>query len=322
MHPRADDYTARPMEVPMFVVRALVCALVLCASGCVSWPHDPVERALYIDLTKAVQLSNDTGWVIDRVQLENNSEAAMRSVCQVGPERRQALETWLDQRIRTLGGSAELVYKQHGKDLGAAGDILEVERVRALLKFASERATEDCPFWLEPKSDFRGVQSDAERFVLLADTLGYGSLILERDNAALGGGGGGRLFAGYGIDPSWMLAIGAEVGGSGAFVKNEMGKRGIDTTFNAGIPLLLRFTRYSRLFDLEVAPIVRFNPDTDILPPGVRTSVAVGFSTMRSAAFMPYALLWLAYEYHPADNRGPEDHSIHIGTRVGVDWDP
>ncbi len=315
------------MEVPKLVpsVRALLCAVagvVSLASGCATFPHDPVERALYIDLTKSVQLSNDTGWVIDRVQLENNSEAAMRSVCQVEPERRRTLEAWLDQRIQTLGGSAKRVYEQHGKDLGAVGDILELERVRALLKFANERADADCPFWLEPTPGFRGVQSDAERLVILADTLGYGSLILERDNAALGGGGGGRLFVGYGLDATWTLAIGGEVGGSGAFVKNEMGKRGIDTTFNAALPVLLRLTRYSRMFDLEVAPIVRFDPDTDILPPGVRTSVAVGFSTTRSAAFMPYALLWLAYEYHPADNRGPEDHSVHIGTRVGVDWDP
>jgi hypothetical protein len=166
------------------------------------------------------------------------------------------------------------------------------------------------------------VQSDAERVVVLADTLGYGSLVLESKNSALGGGGGGRLLVGYGFGPEWMLAIGGEVGGSGNFVRNEMGSRSIETTFSAAIPVLLRYARYSRLIDFEVAPAVRFDPDTDILPPGVRTSVAVGFSTMRAATFMPYALLWVAYEYHPADNRSPEDHGFHIGTRVGVDWDP
>jgi hypothetical protein len=292
------------------------------ASGCVTWPHDPVERALYIDLTKTVELSNDTGWVVDRVQLENNAEGAMRSVCQVEPAQRRALEGWLDARIQKLGGSAELVYEKHGKDLGAASSILELERVRSLLRFADARAVEDCPFWLTPKPDFRGVQSDADRVVILAETLGYGSLVLERDNAALGGGGGGRVLVGTGFGPAWTLAIGGEVGGSGAFVRNAMGTRSIETTFSAALPILLRWSRYSRLFDFEVAPAVRFDPDTDILPPGVRTSVAVGFSTMRAAAFMPYALLWLAYEYHPADNRGPADHSLHIGTRVGVDWDP
>jgi hypothetical protein len=314
------------MEVPMQHFRAISFALAGCviwsASGCATWPHDPAERALYIDLTKAVQLSNDTGWVVDRVQVETNAEAAMRSACQVEPERRRGLATWIDRWIQALGGSAELVYRKHGRDLAAASDILELERVRALLLFAESHAENDCPFWLEPKPDFRGVQSDEARVVVLADTLGYGSLVLERHNTALGGGGGGRLFVGYGFGPQWMLAIGGEVGGSGNFVRNEMGSRSIETTFSAAIPVLLRYAHYSRLIDFEVAPAVRFDPDTDILPPGVRTSVAVGFSTMRAAAFMPYALLWLAYEYHPADDRSPEDHSFHIGTRVGVDWDP
>jgi hypothetical protein len=314
------------MEVPMQHLRAFWFALAGCslwfASGCATWPQNPVERALYIDLTKAVQLSNDTGWVVDRVQIENNAEAAMRSACQVEPERRRTLAAWIDQRIRARGGSAELVYRKHGKDLGAASEILELERVRALLQFAEAQAEADCPFWLDANPDFRGVQSDDARIVLLADTLGYGSLVLERHNSALGGGGGGRLLVGYGLSPEWMLALGGEVGGSGNFVRNEMGSRSIETTFSAAIPVLLRYARYSRLIDLEVAPAVRFDPDTDILPPGVRTSVAVGFSTMRAATFMPYAMLWLAYEYHPADDRGPEDHSFHIGTRVGVDWDP
>jgi hypothetical protein len=246
----------------------------------------------------------------------------MRSVCQVPPERRRALERWLDGRIAALGGSAELVYKSHGHDLSAASRILELERVRALLRFADGHATQDCPFWLEPDPEFRGVQSDADRLVVFAETLGYGSLFIERNDAAIGGGGGGRLLFGSGFGTAWTLAVGGEIGGSGAFRRNDKGTRDIETTFSAAVPVLLRYARYSRLFDVEVAPVVRINPDTDVFPPGVRTSVAVGFSTMRSAAFMPYALLWLAYEYHPADNQGPSDHSLHIGTRVGVDWDP
>lgn len=291
-------------------------------SACATWPNDPVERALYIDLTKAVELSNDTGWVIDRVQLEANAEGAMRSVCQVAPEQRRALSAWLDARIANKGGSAEQVYRTHNRDLGAASSVLELERVRALLQYADARAAQDCPFWLEPTPEFRGVQSDSDRVVVLAETLGYGSLVFERSAAALGGGGGGRVLVGSGFGTQWTLAAGGEIGGSGAFIENEMGKRSIETTFSAALPVLLRLSRYSRLFDFEVAPTLRFDPDTDILPPGVRTSAAVGFSTMRSAAFMPYASLWLAYEFHPADNRGPADHSLHVGTRVGVDWDP
>jgi hypothetical protein len=43
---------------------------------------------------------------------------------------------------------------------------------------------------------------------------------------------------------------------------------------------------------------------------------------MRSSAFMPYLVLWLGYEVHPARSGRPPTHSARIGTRVGVDWDP
>jgi hypothetical protein len=130
------------------------------------------------------------------------------------------------------------------------------------------------------------------------------------------------LLIGHGIGPQLTLAFGAEVGGSGAFVANDRGSRNIETTFGAAVPVLLRISRLSRVYDFEVAPTVRFDPGVKVLPPGVRGAFALGFSTMRSSAFMPYALLWVAYEYHPSDSKGPADHSIHAGTRVGVDWDP
>jgi hypothetical protein len=300
----------------------LALALVIACSGCATWPADRAERALYSDLAKAVELSNDTGWVVDRVELDNNAEDALRSVCQVEPAKRASLDRWLEGQLALAGGPAADIYRRHGRDLGAAKDALEIERVRALLRYASEHAAADCPVWLEPDRDFLGVQGDEGRLVVFADTLGYGSIVLEGSDAALGGGGGGRLLFGSGLGPQLTLAVGGEIGGSGAFVENDRGSRTIETTFSAAVPVLLRISRLSRIFDFEVAPTVRFDPGVDVFPPGVRGSFALGFSTMRSSAFMPYALLWLAYEYHPSDDRGPADHSLHAGTRVGVDWDP
>src|SRR5262245_59257994 len=134
------------MAVRVRTVFGRASILCLLLSACATWPHDPVERALYIDLTKAVELSNDTGWVVDRVQLEAKREGAMRSVCQVSPEQRRALSAWLDARIAKEGGSAELVYRKHNRDLDAASGVLELERVRALLQYADARAAQDCPF--------------------------------------------------------------------------------------------------------------------------------------------------------------------------------
>jgi hypothetical protein len=76
------------------------------------------------------------------------------------------------------------------------------------------------------------------------------------------------------------------------------------------------------VFDLEVAPAVRIDPGEDILPIGARAAFGVGLTTMRNASFMPYGVLWLGYEVHPASGSDPADHSLRVGTRVGVDVDP
>lgn len=296
----------------------------MCAAcvGCATLPKQPAERALYIDLRKAVELSESTGWVVDRVQLERNAEDAMRSACQVDPALRDDLDAWLSGQIALHGGPAERLYKEHGNDLDAADTVLSLERTRSLLRYADSHAADDCPFWLEPASTFDGVQGDANRFVLLAETIGFGSLAIQKDQAALGGGGGGRLLFAHGIGPQLTFAFGGEVGGVGAFTANEKGGRSLETTFTAAVPLLLRITRFSRVLDFELTPIVRLNPGWDVFPPGVRASTGIGLLTMRASAFMPYVVLWLGYEYHPKTASTAEDHALHIGTRVGVDWDP
>jgi hypothetical protein len=290
--------------------------------GCATLPEEPVARALYVDLRKAEELSSDTGWVVDRIQLESNAEDVLRSACQVDAVQRDQLDAWISGQIALHGGSAEEAYRKHGKDLGAASTLLTLERTRALLRYAQAHAGADCPFWIEPDPEFAGVQGDADRFVVLAETIGYGSAVLESDEAAIGGGGGGRLLFAHGLGPEVTLALGGEVGGSGAFVENDSGGRSIDTTFSAAIPVLVRLTRFSRVLDFELAPVFRFNPDEDALPPGGRAAMGVGLTTLRASAFMPYAVLWLGYEFHPENDTGPADHSIHAGTRVGVDWDP
>jgi hypothetical protein len=220
------------------------------------------------------------------------------------------------------GGSAAELYREHDRDMGAASEALALERTRALLRYAQAHAAEDCPFWLEPDPEFRGVQVDDGRFVVLAETMGFGSVLVERGEAGLGGGGGGRLMLARGFGPRLTLGLGGELGGTGAFVEDEEGARGIETTFTAGVPLLLRLTSYSRIFDFDVAARFRVDPGEALPPPGVRASFGAGISTMRASAFMPYGVLWLGYEYHPPFRDDPADHSIHVGTRVGVDWGP
>jgi hypothetical protein len=292
------------------------------ASACAALPHEAVTRGLYVDLRKAVELSADTGWVVDRVQLDGNADSAMQSLCQVAPASRQQLEAWLGARIAAQGGSAEQVYERHGRDMNAISELLALERTRMLLRYAQARADEDCPFWLRPDRAFKGVQGDADRLILLAETRGFGAVVLQDGEGAIGGGGAGRLLVGHGVNPQLTLAIGGEVGGTGAFVAQPNGSRNLETRFTAALPLLLRISRFSRLIDFEAAPVVRLVGDGDSLTPGARFSIGFGISAMRSSVFMPYGLVWLGYEHHLASDGSSSDDAVQIGTRVGVDWDP
>lgn len=290
--------------------------------ACATLPSDPVERALYVDLRKGTELGEDAGWVVDRLEIDSQMESAMRSICQVERETRLRLETWLDGQVALAGGPAEQQYRTT-RDLSAATAALQLEHVRAVLRYGNEGAAEDCPFWLEPDPEFSGTQGDADRIVLLAESGGFGAVVFEGSEAAIGGGGYGRLLVGHGFGPSATLALGAEVGGTGAFVESDSGSaRSLETKFTAALPVLLRLSRFSRVLDFEVAPVFRIAESEDPIPPGVATSVGLGLTTMRASVWMPYVVLWTGYAYHPPRDGGVSDHSIRIGTRVGIDVDP
>jgi hypothetical protein len=274
-------------------------------------------------LRKAVELSEDTGgWVVDRIEIESQAGPALRSVCRVDPVVRAQLESWLDGRIALEGGSAKELYQRNGGDLDAAEDALSYERVRALLRYAERHAAEDCPFYIEPEPDFSGIEGDADRFVLWLESVGGGAVVFEGGKVALGGGGGGRVFGVWGFGSRLALGIGGEVSGNGAFVESKTGGRTIETTFTAATPIVLRISDFARVLDFEVAPVVRVATPAGELPPGVRVATSLGLTGSRGTAFMPYVLLWIGYEVHPAHGKDPMDQSVRVGTRVGVDLDP
>lgn len=292
-------------------------------AGCSALPPPGPRRALYVDLRKAVELSEDTGgWVADRVELESQASPALRSLCRVEPVERARLSRWLDGQLALEGGSARELYERSGGDLDAAEDALSYERVRALLRYAERHAEEDCPFYLHPEPDFEGVEGDADRFVLWLESVGGGAVVLEDGEAAVGGGGGGRVLVAHGIGSRLTLAVGGELSGNGAFVENNNGARTIETTFMAAAPIILRVTDIARVYDFELSPVMRLATDQDELPPGVRVASGLGLVGSRGSTFMPYVLLWIGYELHPAHGSDPVDHSFHVGTRVGVDLDP
>jgi hypothetical protein len=290
--------------------------LLLCLSGCATLPHDAAQRALYIDLRTAVDSTETEGWNVDWVRLQSIADPALRSTCQVAPSARDGLEQWLNQQIARAGGSAEQIYHAHGNHMsGAAEEALSLERTRLLLQFAKAHATQDCPFYLAPHADFVGVQGDAGRWLLLAETNAFATFVIDTQVPAIGGGG--RLLLGHGIGSRYTLAAGGELAAAGTLLPTSKGS--IDGIASVAVPVMLRLAQFSTLYDVELAPVMRFQHGSKAFPPGARIELSAGFSSLRSKAFMSYFMFYGGYEFHPRVSGMPADHTVQLGTRIAVD---
>ncbi|MCC7540927.1 MAG: hypothetical protein IT379_32210 [Deltaproteobacteria bacterium] len=301
---------------------ALVAGLLL-VCGCGATPRDRVERALYLDLERVVAAREQSEWTIDRLDVESVAATAMRSTCQTSAAHRERLERWLDARILAEGGPAREAWLRAGRDEDAIEDLLRLERIRAVLRYAHDHADADCPFWLEPDEDFRGLHQNTERLVVLLESAGGAQMVVRSGEAAFGGTGGGRVMPGWGLSSTLTLATGLEIAGAGAFPRNDDGTRSLEASISAAIPVLLRYSRSTQMLDVEVAFTTR-SPLDDILDlrPGFRLLAGFGFSTLHIGAFTPGAVLFVGYEMLPAFQGEPTAHVIRAGTRFGLTWDP
>ena len=295
-------------------VWALLCA------GCASLPPRASERALYADLRKIVEVNEDSGWISDNSRLELNLEPALRSVCQTDAGARAELIQWLRLEVTRNGGPAREAYLANGHDLRAVEEALSLERTLALLRLAEQRARAECPFWLAPRRDFAGEQSDLARWVLLGETQAFGTVTLPGPVPALGGGA--RVLLGRGVSSRLTLALGVDAAASGTFIPSSGSASGVDAYVALATPVLLRMTRFSRLFDVELAPVVRFSRGHAPWPPGARLELGYGFASVRTSQFMSYYMLYAGYEVHGIGDAVALDHTIQLGTKLSVDWTP
>ncbi len=303
------------------LLRVLLLAplLVSCAA---TLPPDPVERALYVDTLTLIRSQARSEWTVDRLALDNIGPGLAWSACQVAPEKRESLLSWVEGEIANetarLGGDAETVWRKNGKDLGEVDDLIELNRVRQALVGLNERAASECPFWLEADPGFIGMQGDANRFVMFIESRGQLALNLREDSARFSGGGGGRILFGGGLSDRVTLMAGVEVGGGGRF--GDDGE--LSGVLYGALPILLRLPDAGSAIDLELAAVT-FLEGSRGWPPGIRAAIAYGFVTPRvGGAFSPHAMLWLGYEFHPQRGSDEPFHVIGFGTRIGVDIDP
>ena len=329
----------RPNRGPYRGVAALL-ALVSClVVGCTPLPQTRPTRGLYVDLRKAVELQEQSDWVVDRLEVEDALEGVMASVCASTRDAREDLRSWLNDRIDAEAGHgaseqsspSEVLYRRDGKMSSRAEDVRTLERVRLMLDGAEDVARE-CPYWLDQETDFAGNESDERRFVVLAESIGAAALRVADGEIGVGGGGGGRVLLGYGVSARLTLALGIEVGASGTLPETDEGTRTFEAVASSAVPLLLRISDVSRHFDVELAWSTLYTEGAT--RHGLRVGLGYGLSTPRVASFMPYALLWVGYEVFapsssssssssaPRSRTDAVEHGILLGTRVGVNWDP
>ncbi len=281
-------------------------------------PPERSSASLYRDLQRLVSIRATRGWQIDRIAIDDLEADALDSTCRAPHDAREHLLAWIDAEIERRGGPVETAWRQAGKDLDEVDDLLELTRVRLLLARALAAAPADCPFWLEPREPFTGLQIADDRFQLVLE--GGGRLIVFRSEGAtdFSAGGAGRLLLGRSFGPHLSLLLGFEMTGSAELPRDG---EGVTFALDTALPLVVRWRFVNTYLEAGAGPLVHLTEDDRHLVPGLHTSVAFGFRALRQRFFVPGLALTLAYERTFPDETRRRLDLLKVGLRVSLDFD-
>ena len=302
------------------VVRRAAIVVLLAACSRTPAPKDPTDRALYRDLERQVTVATATGWGVDRLEIDGMLETALDSVCRVDALGRRGVAQWIDDEIAKRGGPVEKAWRERGKKLSNVSELLVLHRVRMLLARADEMSL-DCPFWLEPEIPFRGRQISENRWQISLGGGGTASAIQQGEHQDISAGGAGRLLFGRMFSQGDGLYIGAELGGSAQFPKDESGER---TSLELGVdlmtPIVYRRTLLNAYWEVEAGWLGHSTEkDWGAIDHGIHVGVAVGGRALRQRFVFPGAALALAWERLFV--AGDDLITLKLGARVQFDWD-
>lgn len=302
----------------MFRYAAFVVLLAACSRT--PAPKDPTERALYRDLERQVTLAAATGWGVDRLEIEGMLETSLESVCRVDALGRRGLRDWLDAEISRRGGPVEKAWRDNGKQLSKIEQLLVMHRVRMLLARADELSIE-CPFWIEPTNPFAGRQISENRWQITLGGGGKASAIQQGDRQDLSFGGAGRLLFGRMFSQGDGLYIGAELGASAQFPKNERGERTeVEIGVDVVTPIVYRRTLLNAYWELEAGWLFHSTEDDwSAIDHGVHVGFSIGGRALRQRFFFPGAAFGIAFERLFVD--GDDLITVKLGARVAFDID-
>lgn len=291
------------------------------ALGPMEPPDTRGAQGILADVERIVLSEESSGWFLDATHQTALYATVLQTVCQASEgARRQALAT-LEARAQRAGDPKE-VYQQQGRQFtDAVTRALSAQRQRDTLRVSIEGASRDCPFWVTPRAGYDGRQTDRNRFVLTFESGGLLQLRRTSGEWTYGGGGVGRLLAGYGFGGKVTLLAGGEFAG-GAMLRPGAETSGFVINYFPAIPVLLRVHSVAWHYDFELAAVSLFQADNLAFSFGTRAGFAVGVSALRTRFFIPWAGAALAYEhYFDSGGRPPQDF-IRAGLRVGAVWDP
>jgi hypothetical protein len=277
-------------------------------------------RGLLADVDRIVAGEESEGWFGDDDAFRNIEQALLESTCRATPDARAEALTTLRERSAAAGDPRALFAATHELS-DSVSQALALERQRRALELALSRVDAQCPFWVVPTPQFKGLQSDRERFTLSLETAGNVQLRHTEQHWDFGAGGFGRLMPGYGLNDRYTLLAGAELGG-GAMVRPHTDASQFIINYFPALPVVLRTHHRTWHYDLELAPVALFQADNTRLSYGLRAGGGVGFSTLRRHNFLPWAGITLSYEHYFAGGGRSQAEFIRSDLRVGFMWDP
>jgi hypothetical protein len=276
-------------------------------------------EGLLLDLERIVAAEDASGWFLDRAALDAIHPVVMESACRAGaPVRLRALD--LLRAEQATRGKPEVVYQEQGRELTSdVYDALQTDRELRALERAHE-SSQDCPFWVST-SDFRGLQTYRSRFLISLETGGVGQLRHTAGAWTFGGGGAGRLLAGYGLRAPISVLGGLEFGG-GALLDPGSEPTQLIVNYFPAIPLVVRIHGVSWHYDFEVAAVSQFQANDFDLGYGGRFGFGIGVSALRTRGFIPWAGAAVAYDHYFETGGRERAHFLRAGLRVGAVYDP
>lgn len=278
-----------------------------------------------LDLRKIVELQESTGWKIDRYEFEAMMPNALMSVCRTSERVRAAAHAEASAEVARRGGPLEVAIARRGDSIDGLESLLFAVRVEGLLARAVERAPSECPPWVTISDTFDALQSPVDRWMIVAEGGGQGTVQFELDRpdgtsgATLGGGGGGRLLVGRAFGETWSFRFGPDASAK-ALVKRTGESTTLPLQFQIGFPIVLRRTAVSWFSSVEVAPLALIVEDDPRVRGGVRAGVMLGRSALRVRSLVPWAGLGFEVEAFPSPDERPTLVNLKGGLRAGIDW--